>query len=1040
MTPEDLDLEGENQEVDELETDENDFPSDLDSVGGDHSAAPQPRDFEQDGLEDVDDDITVDIDQEILEHAPVTAPQGDELETDSDDFPSDLNSGDEGQGVEQGEESESDWIVKDAAITHTRTRKTERNFEFAARQVSAEQVAWDSQSLPHTSRRMARTPLFLPHQGLESETSRSASATPGPHTRAPAEVNPRRTTQSRHSESIDHNRQNSRDDLDDMMPASSILGTPRVIDLTREDVAGLAPSPMPRDQSTEAERGFENEQMQDDGIQADPYHSVDGDHELPSNSPSPQRPNTDRVGVDMLREPNVTIPASSRIKPTSSNRLAARSQRVLADPRKRRRIEADFASASSSDDDVQILDLPQIHASSTPRAPTRRPQAPLAEITQNIPKQSPRSPITRRRSPISKRDFIIVPKTFRRAPSIEHVCEADRERTSRASRRSVSRSTVDDVDQDIPPQTSRRSLSQTEHNDEAEQAIASRTSQRSVSRMEEDDDVEQDIEAHDSRTIISRGPMSSSDDFLHDKDGSPLEPDPTYTIPAGHVPLPSLLHGRIDGQVSSYSRMTGGRRWTYKQQLLLYRTIQKVPLDQPYPCRVVWYLHGEYGVLSHRLEDYNPQHMKDKMKTIVQVRYNNESPVEGRARFWLPPVPDPNGQGTVTHPKKLKLQRKVDQACKKRKGKEREIYRARAEEALRKKDEEKAKKAAEREKAKQAKKGKGKGKGKGRKRAARSPSEEEEEEDEEDEEDGEEEEQVDTADNAEEGEDEVDDPGPSNRTRRPIRATQTRKAKTLAAAKRKSSQASKAAASATVAESDGEESSEADEDQAPGPDVQQTSEANDQNEEPDQEQAQAMEVDSSPDADVEQASYEDNDQVQEMVINRPPHRRRQIPYVELRQSRSSSRAPRAADLSNPDSDTGTSQQTEAAQLELGEDQLDSLETIYEAPSSGKMMKRTPHQPVLESLDDDQSATDTDNDTDDTEVDDDDEITSTGDDAREDEALIDVDQDDEAGSSQEQLEQQSPKPELESEEDETDKYARIADMNRLKQKVLGGWEE
>jgi hypothetical protein len=46
----------------------------------------------------------------------------------------------------------------------------------------------------------------------------------------------------------------------------------------------------------------------------------------------------------------------------------------------------------------------------------------------------------------------------------------------------------------------------------------------------------------------------------------------------------------------------------------------------------------------------------------------------------------------------------------------------------------------------------------------------------------------------------------------------------------------------------------------------------------------------------------------------------------------------------------------------------------------------------------------------------------------------------AGRLTEPLERQSPKPELESEDEETDEYARIADMNRVRQKVLAGETE
>ena len=125
------------------------------------------------------------------------------------------------------------------------------------------------------------------------------------------------------------------------------------------------------------------------------------------------------------------------------------------------------------------------------------------------------------------------------------------------------------------------------------------------------------------------------DAYMVDESGEPLGPDPTYTIPTNHVPQRSRLHGQIDGQLTNYSRKCGRRKWTKAEEILLYRTVQKVPLSVEYPLRVAWYLHGEHGVLSHDLEMFNPQHMKDKMRVIVTTRVNNARPIVGRARFWL---------------------------------------------------------------------------------------------------------------------------------------------------------------------------------------------------------------------------------------------------------------------------------------------------------------------------------------------------------------------------------------------------------------------
>jgi hypothetical protein len=126
------------------------------------------------------------------------------------------------------------------------------------------------------------------------------------------------------------------------------------------------------------------------------------------------------------------------------------------------------------------------------------------------------------------------------------------------------------------------------------------------------------------------------DAYLVDDNGQELETDPEFVIPRDHKDQPSRIHGRVGNQASSYSRASGRRKWTKSEELLLYRTVQQVPLSEEYPLRVVWYLHGEYGVLSRDLAMFNPQHMKDKMRVIVAGRVHNRKDVVLRARFWLP--------------------------------------------------------------------------------------------------------------------------------------------------------------------------------------------------------------------------------------------------------------------------------------------------------------------------------------------------------------------------------------------------------------------
>lgn len=124
--------------------------------------------------------------------------------------------------------------------------------------------------------------------------------------------------------------------------------------------------------------------------------------------------------------------------------------------------------------------------------------------------------------------------------------------------------------------------------------------------------------------------------YMVDENGNPLVFQDDYVLPPDYKPTRPFLHGRKEGQTSNYSRLMGTLKWTEREALLLYRTIQQVPWSQRHPCQVVWYLHGEAGALSSTLQMRNPQHMKDKMRTIVQTRRNNDRPVQGRARAFAP--------------------------------------------------------------------------------------------------------------------------------------------------------------------------------------------------------------------------------------------------------------------------------------------------------------------------------------------------------------------------------------------------------------------
>ncbi|WWC68548.1 uncharacterized protein I206_102477 [Kwoniella pini CBS 10737] len=125
------------------------------------------------------------------------------------------------------------------------------------------------------------------------------------------------------------------------------------------------------------------------------------------------------------------------------------------------------------------------------------------------------------------------------------------------------------------------------------------------------------------------------DPFLHDEDGTPLQAEDLYLAPVGQTsPRRSRIHGKTNTSLSGYCRLTGKRKWTKEEELLLYRTVQKVPLEEEYPLRIVWQLYGEFGRMGNQLKWYNTQHMKDKLRTTVKRRQNEGRKVEGRVRAW----------------------------------------------------------------------------------------------------------------------------------------------------------------------------------------------------------------------------------------------------------------------------------------------------------------------------------------------------------------------------------------------------------------------
>jgi len=426
------------------------------------------------------------------------------------------------------------------------------------------------------------------------------------------------------------------------------------------------------------------------------------------------------------------------------------------------------------------------------------------------------------------------------------------------------------------------------------------------------------------------------------------------------------------------------------EQVLLYRTIQKVPLDEPSPLQVVWYLHGEYGKLSNDLEDFNVQHMKDKMKTVVQVRYNNHRLIEGRARFWLPPVPAPDGNGTVTHPDKIELAAELERAVKIRTGRDRAADKKEAERLQREKDAAKAEKAEQTKKAKEAKKqAKKSKKGKKGKRRASRRSETEDELESEGTEENEEENNVEV-DRQTPEEDESYDPKRSTRSKRATRQS------TRGSGPKSDGVSREGLTWATSADPEVPEGTMGEDDD---------------------------------DAAVEITPNDSNGR----QLRRLRHRL--VPVIELKTSRSSSkptsRTTRATTNVLPTDPSDQQDQSqefvpeESPQHDVSESEA---ETEYDVPpSNGKMMRRSIGQTEPAPGQDTLSASES-------EVDEDEHGDTSAD---EQEVSSEESPDNEPIDSQETLPVAAPASPTESEDDETDRLEQVARRLEIEQRVLRG---
>ncbi|CAK9785507.1 hypothetical protein CC85DRAFT_292777 [Cutaneotrichosporon oleaginosum] len=125
--------------------------------------------------------------------------------------------------------------------------------------------------------------------------------------------------------------------------------------------------------------------------------------------------------------------------------------------------------------------------------------------------------------------------------------------------------------------------------------------------------------------------------YLVDERGRPLRPNEAYVVPPDWAPPRSVIHGQKNGHVYRYSRLNGRHmRWTVPESLLLWRTIQQVPMSVENPIDVVVYFYGEFGVRNQSLAWYNKQHMRSRLVTMCETRVNRKLPIELRARMFLP--------------------------------------------------------------------------------------------------------------------------------------------------------------------------------------------------------------------------------------------------------------------------------------------------------------------------------------------------------------------------------------------------------------------
>lgn len=140
---------------------------------------------------------------------------------------------------------------------------------------------------------------------------------------------------------------------------------------------------------------------------------------------------------------------------------------------------------------------------------------------------------------------------------------------------------------------------------------------------------------------------------LFDEEGHPLKEDPDYL-----AAVPNRKKVVIPNGLKPPARLV----WTEEDKLLLYREIQKCPINaRSAYVSAVLHRFGDWGCTegSDVFRIAGSMHLRDQMKDLVKLRNDRKLPVVGNARFYLP-TQDPRKQEFDAERRGEKEQEEVD--------------------------------------------------------------------------------------------------------------------------------------------------------------------------------------------------------------------------------------------------------------------------------------------------------------------------------------------------------------------------------------------